>query len=309
MSYSTRQIIVFLSVAFGGAWAVWLLLYVVTKNNQDPSFVSSLAFITSVMAMWSPALGVLVLWLSNKRKRVLTPSLQFHIRNRWKVYLAAWLVPIGCVLLGALGFFLLLPHDLDLSLSGMRQSLQLPSETVPDEAIPSIVGISLVSGVFIAPIINTLPALGEELGWRGFLYPALAERLRPRYAHLIMGVIWGFWHTPINTMGHNYATEYPGYPWLGIIVMSVFCFGAGTFLSYLTERSGTIWPAALGHGTINAVGGFPVIIATNDLPHRIFGPGISGLIVSLPFVLLAAWLIPRFQRTEQFPIQEEGVGG
>ncbi|WP_336251118.1 CPBP family intramembrane glutamic endopeptidase, partial [Stomatohabitans albus] len=69
---------------------------------------------------------------------------------------------------------------------------------VPDEAIPSIVGISLVSGVFIAPIINALPALGEELGWRGVLYPALAERIRPRYAHLVMGTIWGLWHkTPL----------------------------------------------------------------------------------------------------------------
>ena len=36
--------------------------------------------------------------------------------------------------------------------------------------------------------------LGEELGWRGFAYPRLAERHGPVVGSLILGAVWGLWH-------------------------------------------------------------------------------------------------------------------
>jgi len=41
-------------------------------------------------------------------------------------------------------------------------------------------------------------SLGEEIGWRGFLLPALLERMSPLWASLVLGMMWGVWHLPID---------------------------------------------------------------------------------------------------------------
>jgi membrane protease YdiL (CAAX protease family) len=40
--------------------------------------------------------------------------------------------------------------------------------------------------------------LGEEIGWRGFLLPALLTRNGPLTASLLLAVVWGLWHLPID---------------------------------------------------------------------------------------------------------------
>ena len=84
--------------------------------------------------------------------------------------------------------------------------------------------ITTISSV-AAPLINTLLALGEELGWRGLLLPELLP-LGQRRAILLSGVIWGFWHAPVILQGHNY----PSQPVLGVFLMwSLPCAGRRLF--------------------------------------------------------------------------------
>jgi uncharacterized protein len=39
--------------------------------------------------------------------------------------------------------------------------------------------------------------LGEELGWRGFVLNELQKKYSPIKSAIIIGVVWGFWHTPL----------------------------------------------------------------------------------------------------------------
>jgi membrane protease YdiL (CAAX protease family) len=39
--------------------------------------------------------------------------------------------------------------------------------------------------------------LGEELGWRGFVFPMLQKKYTPLLSGIIVGVIWACWHIPM----------------------------------------------------------------------------------------------------------------
>jgi len=41
-------------------------------------------------------------------------------------------------------------------------------------------------------------SLGEEIGWRGFLLPALLNKMSPLRASIVLGFVWGLWHLPID---------------------------------------------------------------------------------------------------------------
>ncbi len=54
----------------------------------------------------------------------------------------------------------------------------------------------------------------------------------------------------------------------------------------MTLRSGSVWPAALGHGAINAAGALTVAYISGE-PDLLIGPGQVGIIGSLGYAVLA----------------------
>nr|WP_246457981.1 CPBP family intramembrane glutamic endopeptidase [Saccharopolyspora gloriosae] len=124
---------------------------------------------------------------------------------------------------------------------------------VPVGALIAVQLAALPLGAFV----NLLPALGEELGWRGWLLPKLMP-LGPLAAVLISGVIWGAWHAPLILLGYNYP-DAPGL--LGVAAMVGMCVLVGAVFGWLRLRSGSVWPAALAHGAFNAAGGTYLLFA------------------------------------------------
>jgi membrane protease YdiL (CAAX protease family) len=167
----------------------------------------------------------------------------------------------------------------------MEQSAAAAGQALP--AIdPWVVVLSqTLTALIAAPIINAIPILGEEFGWRAYLQPKLMQ-LGGRKAMLLMGVIWGLWHAPLIAMGHNYGTEYPGAPWLGIITTIWIMFILGTFLGWATLRGGSVWPAVIGHGAINGIAGIYVFF-TQGSPNLILGPSLVGIIGSWTIAVAA----------------------
>jgi uncharacterized protein len=141
-----------------------------------------------------------------------------------------------------------------------------------------------LGSLLIAPGINALFAFGEEWGWRGFLLPKLLP-LGQWAALLLTGVLWGLWHLPIVLLGYDYAFH----PKFGIVLMTLFCVIFGILLGWLRLATGSIWPAAIGHGALNAVGGFPYVVADAGQPvdtaHQTI-LGWTGWILPLLVILL-----------------------
>lgn len=100
-------------------------------------------------------------------------------------------------------------------------------------------------------VIVFFPAFGEEWGWRGYMMPKLLELMPKPVAVIVGGIIWGLWHAPLTVSGHNFGLDYKFYPWLGILLMSVFCILVNAFLTLLTERTKSVYPAAFCHAINN----------------------------------------------------------
>ncbi|MCC7503138.1 MAG: CPBP family intramembrane metalloprotease [Flavobacteriales bacterium] len=112
-----------------------------------------------------------------------------------------------------------------------------------------LVGLALVT-LLSACTLNLPVMMGEELGWRGYLFQATAHWSGARRV-LFTGFFWGLWHAPLIAMGHNY----PEHPMLGIGLMVVFCILLALQFDRARLRSGTTWAAGLLHGCINGSAG------------------------------------------------------
>lgn len=281
-----KRIWIFLGFSFAFAWLLWIGCYIIEPGG--------IAFqIVSIVAMWAPTAALGATKLITGKEKMLVHSAKPKLRGILRWYAVAWLLPIFFTLSGAALYFYMFPQQFDTTLEYLHQMILAQTGQNFNHQLLFFTAIMQIMGALgYAPLLNMFAAFGEEAGWRGFLYPELAKQISPFYAHIIVGVVWGLWHTPINMMGHNYGVVYKGYPWAGILVMCLFTTSAGIFLSWITQHSKNIWPAALAHGSINAAAGIPFIfVAADNQKKQILGPGLSGLVTMLPMVLFAAILL------------------
>ena len=86
---------------------------------------------------------------------------------------------------------------------------------------------------------------------------------------------------------------------LGLVAMFVFCFSIGVLLSFMMEKTGSLWAPALLHGAVNASAGLGILFqmpSEQAFIMRILGPSPLGLLSGLPFVIVA--LIILFKRKD-----------
>lgn len=110
-----------------------------------------------------------------------------------------------------------------------------------------VMNISLVFVQIAASVVLFFPAFGEEWGWRGYMMPKLLELMPKPAAVVVGGVLWGLWHAPLTVIGHNFGVDYPGFPFVGIVIMCGFCIAANAVLTFVTERTKSIYPASFWH--------------------------------------------------------------
>ena len=289
-----ERVAAFLAFAFGIAWAVGAYIYATGGLAGSPPLVSGIPIsrATVLLAtgyMWAPA-------AANVLTRAVTGEgwddlrLRPHLRSGWPYWVAAWLAPAALTLLGAALYFAVFPAHYDPTLSALRGILDAAGAPLPFGPW-GLAALQVASAVVLAPAINSLFTFGEEFGWRAYLLPKLLP-LGPRHAMVVLGVVWGVWHWPVIAMGYNYGLGYPGAPWLGMAAMVWFTFVVGTFLGWLTLCEGSVWPAVIGHAAVNGVGAIGMLFVRGS-PNLLFGPGVTGVVVSLPWAATAGYLLWR----------------
>ena len=125
--------------------------------------------------------------------------------------------------------------------------------------------------------------MGEELGWRGFLYNETKNSGFWK-ANLWIGIVWGLWHAPLILQGHNY----PNHPVVGVLMMVLLCVPLGYILAYLRAKTNSVLAPAIFHSAINAVAGNLMLYSKGS--DSLFGSiaGLSGAMACVVIVLLIA---------------------
>ena len=229
----TKRIIVFLVLVFAITFGIefGIIYPLVEQYGYDTNATVTLAV---AGVMFIPALCVLLTRLitgEGFRNSWLRP----HFKGNIKYYLFAWLAPSVLITIGAVVYYLCFPEQFDPNSGYIMKTMaevggELPANMPPLKVL--IIG-QIVTAVLFGPILNFITCFGEEWGWRGYLLPKMAAKMPRIPMLLITGTIWGLWHAPVIAMGHNYGTDYWGYPVVGIAMMCIFCIALGTIFSYL----------------------------------------------------------------------------
>ena len=279
-------IILFLVAAFALDWVGWIIAGAQSGWVIDES--SGIWGPLLAVSMFGPLASAVIVRVT--RKTAVDAGWRPRIKGGVRWYMLALAIPPALTLAGSAVYFLFFSGDFDPEASRFSAAA-IAQLGVGTDQVPAIFAIQVANAVIFAPFINMLLAIGEEAGWRGFLYPAMREQMPRRRAAILTGAAWGLWHAPLIAMGYNYGSDYLGFPVSGIVAMTIFCMAFGTFLCFLRERSGSVWPCALAHGSLNAVAGLGMWFSRSA--GGILGPMPLGLLGCIPVVLLAVWQLGR----------------
>lgn len=85
-------------------------------------------------------------------------------------------------------------------------------------------------------------ALGEEIGWRGYLQPLLRRQLGPLAVSLLVGLLWGLWHMQMWANGPVF---------MAFLLLSMIGYSLVITALIDDARGGRVLIAALFHLGIN----------------------------------------------------------
>jgi hypothetical protein len=266
----------FLGLTFAVTYAVELAV-IAAGFRIDSGRVPPMAIQYAVLlVMWVPAVATLVTTRWVTREGMGGTMLRL---GSWKPYVVmAVVVPLWFAAVYGLTWALGLAQP-DWRLAGLYAMIRATGADMTGAPSPGLVLVALLAAsVTAGPLLNSALALGEEIGWRGYLLPKTLPLGLPA-AHLITGVIWGLWHVPIVLAGFNY----PGAPIAGVVAMCCLTTTLGITLNVLTLRYESSLLAAWIHGLFNGqVYGVwrPMFPGVNPLVGGFTGLiGIAGLLL------------------------------
>ena len=290
---SRKQFVIYMIVAFGLAWVLEIIASIYSNKGNQMVFKINL-----MITMFMPFLGVLIARIPLKGMGWVP-----HLKNKIRyVFFALWM-PALLSIVGGVLFFVFFPDAYDSEFLTLRGILEEAGALQQLEAqgltMPMYLLISTIQALTYGPFINMFVALGEEVGWRGAMYPYLKEKFGVTKGRIVGGTIWGAWHWPIMIFaGYEYGKEYIGAPVLGPIVFCISTVMMGIMFDYVYEKTETIWLPSLMHGAVNAFTIFAYLSKPEYADMAIFGPAYIGIISMIPMIIMAVVICIKQRKME-----------
>jgi CAAX protease family protein len=269
-----RPLLVVVAISTGTTTAIAALSAWMGWTIHSPAWAA-----LAPLAMWSPALGR---WVA---QRTVDRDFTSTLPLRWGVTgarLAVWPLVIPLAVYGAAYGAAWATGFAHWSPGGGRWT------TGTRIALNLLVNLSIL-GVF-----GTFTALGEELGWRGYLQPRL-DAAGVRGSVAVVGLAWAAFHTPIS-VGAGYLDA--GGLWKSIGFSAALDLPLAFLWAYGSYRTGSLWSAVFFHSFHNTISQwlFPKFFAGGD-NERWLGEGgilpVAGYVVVS--VTLYVWMRQRGQ--------------
>jgi membrane protease YdiL (CAAX protease family) len=211
--FTFRSLAAFLGITFGLAWSIlaaymflnpWATRWFGALSGSHPLFY---------LAVWAPAIATLFLVGRHAGWKGIRGLL-----SRFTLLRA----PQGCIL------FVLTGIPVPFFIGAAILDHLGPGQWPPDTA----------ASLLMASLLMLIKGPVEEIGWRGFALPLLQRHMRPLWAALVLGTIWGIWHYPAFLLSGT-----PQNAWN----FSAFFFGTlalSVLVTALYNRSGgsLFWP-------------------------------------------------------------------
>ncbi len=229
--------------------------------------------------MWSPALAA---FLTVAIRRIDIRTLGFGWGNA-KFAWIAYLTPLAYAAIAytfvwSLGFGSFPNPD---AIAAVAHKLGW-TVTSPMQFLP-LYFVMLATVIMISSMAH---ALGEEIGWRGFLAPRMVNKLGFTWGAVITGLIWAAWHFPILLFAdYNSGTPW----WFGLPCFAVMVVGISVILTWIRLRSNSVWPCAILHASHNLfIQGFftPMTKPTNLTAYAIDEFGVAVPVVVVIFAIV-----------------------
>lgn len=218
-----KRILIYLVLAF-----VPVYLFCILGTDKDCNFKTQFG---GLSIMWYPA-------IANILTRVITKEgfedsyLRINMKGNKRYYIIAFAAPIVFSVI-----------------AGTAEVIRMGGDYSFSRGVKIVGGGKmLVASLLMCAVVSVAEidrGFGEEFGWRAYLTPKM-EKLMPTPAAItVSGIIWGLWHAPLIAKGYNFGTEV--HPAVGITAMCVSCVVLSFILTWLTNKTGSVYPAAIFH--------------------------------------------------------------
>lgn len=285
-----KRMILFSAIVFGILYIPWIIGIMIPDLGETVYAVISFP----AVFMGTPALAV---FITRKLTKDTTP-LHFSPRifQNTKALLFSALIPGAAIFLGTILFFWVFPDDLDFQ--GRYISAAYGAFGAPSDIELTIGSMFLMGFIVYAVSAAAFPiwyiALGEDIGWQGYMLPLLCRKMPVRCAVILNGALWGLAHAPLIYYGMNYGAGYFGAPYTGIFMMIFVTIVLGIWMSYITLKTKNCMYAAIMHGAADIIGevGLWISLSTKS---SLLGPaptGIIGLSVLLTGAVILFFRLP-----------------